>query len=174
MMEFKNRLAIIGYIVKKMTDSSKHQIGTTTIQKMIYLLTRNGIADYNFKMYHYGPYSSQVSQDITSASNFDLLNINWVEDKGYDIKIKSEERLSNITLEKSTTDEIDRIITTFGKFNAVELSLIATAYYVLDNTDVGTDNDQLVAIVAALKPNYSARVESVLKRAKVIPILKTN
>ncbi|MFZ0005324.1 type II toxin-antitoxin system antitoxin SocA domain-containing protein [Methanoregula sp.] len=174
MTELKDRLKIITYTTQKLLTSTKHQVGTTAIQKIIFLLNREGITDYTYKMYHYGPYSNQVSQDVTFAGESKLLKIDWIEDKGYDIKIDSTELLSGVELTKSTTDAIDRIVTKFGKFNAVELSLIATAYFVLDNTDVGSNDKQLVAIVTALKPNYSDRVESVLKRAGIIPIPKTN
>jgi uncharacterized protein YwgA len=173
MKELKHRLKIIVYIVQKLTGSTRQQIGTTTIQKLIFLLNRKGVTDYNYKMYHYGPYSIRVSQDVIIAGITNLLTVNWIENKGYDIKIKSGERLDTIKLSKSTTDEIDQIVEKYGNFKAVDLSLIATAYYVLDNIKVETDH-QLISIVASLKPNYSGIVAPVLKKAGVIPISKTN
>ena len=62
------------------------QIGKTVIQKMMYLLSRNGIMDFEFSMYHYGPYSSEVAGELNFAERSGIVEISWVDEKGYYIK----------------------------------------------------------------------------------------
>jgi uncharacterized protein YwgA len=172
MTNTKEKLAIIGYIVKKLPGITKNQIGKTTIQKLIYLLTRETRTGYHYSMYHYGPYSGELSFDLNMASDVHLIDIKWVESKGYDIKINPEkEEFITKNLEGESQVLIDDILTKYGNFNAVELSLVATAYYVLDNTDVNTD-EGLVTVVSSIKPEYRDRVEKVLEKAHVIPLKK--
>jgi len=64
---FKNS-GLLGYLVKSLKQKyPDRQIGKTVIQKMMYLLSRNGIMDFEFSMYHYGPYSSEVAGELNFA-----------------------------------------------------------------------------------------------------------
>jgi uncharacterized protein YwgA len=59
---------LIGYLVKRLNeDNPDKQIGKTIVQKMMYLLSRKNIARFDFSMYHYGPYSSELSGEMSFA-----------------------------------------------------------------------------------------------------------
>lgn len=59
------------------------------------------------------------------------------------------------------------IVNQYENFNAIQMSLMATAYYVKDNFGVISDKE-LVDIVKSLKPQYKEIVEEILRKAKVI------
>ena len=159
-------VAMVSHSVKKLSvrypDS---QIGKTIVQKTMYMLTREGVIDFNYSMYHYGPYSSQVSSEINFAENLGAVEMDWISDKGYFIKPKSDE-LEGV-LSEDDKQAIDRVIDKYGRFNAIEISIIATALFVEDNFEV-TDTEELVRVVTSLKPQYSNRIKNILKEGGVI------
>lgn len=53
--------AIVAYIVKKWSGISDVPLGRTIIQKLCYFVKSKGVPlDYDFDMYHYGPYSQNL------------------------------------------------------------------------------------------------------------------
>ena len=159
-------VAMVSHSVKKLSEKyPDSQIGKTIVQKTMYMLTREGVIDFNYSMYHYGPYSSQVSSEINFAENIGAVEIDWISDKGYFIKPKSDE-LGGV-LSEGDKQAIDRVIDKYGGFNAIEISIIATALFVEDNFEV-TDTEELVRVVTSLKPQYSNRIKNILKEGGVI------
>ena len=47
------------YLVDKLEDVSP-QVGKTVVQKMMFLLDKKGVVNYDYSLYHYGPYSPAV------------------------------------------------------------------------------------------------------------------
>ena len=104
--------ALIGYMIERMSkEYPSKQIGKTIVQKIFYLLTHEGIVNFNYSMYHYGPYSSGLSGELNFAESTGIVDIKWVEDKGYFIypteKLKHFERrmIDMNTLIKETARE---------------------------------------------------------------------
>ncbi|WP_155937468.1 type II toxin-antitoxin system antitoxin SocA domain-containing protein [Methanoculleus sp. MH98A] len=159
----------IAYLVKKLSDISYSQIGRTVIQKMTYLLSREGLTNYSFALYHYGPYSGRVSSDLDLISMSGIVDVKWQGDKGYFISPNQKGIQIAKELSSAEKEQIDKIVETYHEFNAVELSLIATAYYVIDKYNV-TNDEELVTVVTSLKPQYAGRVNRVLRDAKIIPL----
>ena len=122
--------ALIGYLVKALeSERSEKQIGKTVVQKMVFLLMQRGVVDFAYSMYHYGPYSSGVSTELNFAENSDIVEIEWIENRGY--FIKPGDALENFEplVTKAEKQEVDKIVKEFGGFTAEDLSLIATALY---------------------------------------------
>lgn len=136
---FKNP-ALIGYLAKKIqVEYPNRQVGKTYIQKMIYLLNRNDVVDFNYSMYHYGPYSSEVSGELNFAQNTGIVQVKWIDDKGYFIESTS-------------------------KLNAIELSIIATGFFLKDN--FGVSDSELVNVIHQFKPDHTVEfIENILRRA---------
>ncbi len=161
---FKNP-TLIGYLVKRinMNDPNK-QVGKTVIQKMMYLLTRNNIVDFNYSMYHYGPYSPAVSGELNFAENTGIVQIKWVDEKGYFIEATSKLKKFEKHIAKQEKQEINEIVEKFGSFNSIELSIIATAFFLKDN--FGVSDTELVSMVHQIKQNHQVEyIESVLQKA---------
>lgn len=160
-------VAMVSHSVKKLSEKyPDSQIGKTIVQKIMYMLTRERVIDFNYSMYHYGPYSSQVSSEINFAENLGAVEMDWISDKGYFIKPKSDE-LEGV-LSEDDMQAIDRVIDKYGRFNAVEISIIATALFVEDNFEV-SDNEELIRVVASLKPQYGKdRIKNILNSGGVV------
>lgn len=163
----------IVYLVKKLSDMSYPQIGRTVIQKMTYLISREGLADYTFSLYHYGPYSGRASSDLDQISASGMVNVEWQGDKGYFISPEQKGIQAIEKLSPSERSEIDRVVERYHEFSAIKLSLIATALYVIDKNNV-TDDEELIDVVTSLKPQYTGRVEQILREAEIIPLATVN
>lgn len=163
---FKNPV-LIGYMIKKIGEKyPDKQVGKTFVQKIFYLLTRQGVVDFNYSMYHYGPYSSEVSGELNFAESSGIVNVEWIEDKGYFINSTSKLDKFKSLLKDEEMQAIDDMIETFADFNAIELSLIATALYSRDNFEVS--DEKLAEVVHNAKPNYSLDlIGRVLRRAGI-------
>jgi len=164
---FKNP-ALIGYLVKKFNDMySDNQMGKTIVQKLMYLLTRRGTTDFAYSLYHYGPYSSKVSAELDFAKNLGLVDINWKDEKGFFIKPTKKIDEFESLLGEEDKKSIDEIVNKFGGFNAKDLSIVATAFYVMDNFDVS--KNIVIDVVWGLKPKYKThKIKTLLERAGVI------
>lgn len=150
---FKNP-ALIAYVVKCVQDKyPSNQIGKTYIQKMMYLLKRKGILDVSYSIHYYGPYSMETAYELNFAENIGIISIKWIDDKGYFISAVQDnfEKLEQniIDHEKQAVAEV---VDRFGRFKAIELSIIATALYLQDNSEVS--DTRLVEAVHNLKPEY--------------------
>ena len=158
---------LIGYMIKKIGEKYPgKQVGKTFVQKIFYLLTRQEAVDFNYSMYHYGPYSSEVSGELNFAESSGIVNVEWIEDKGY--FINSTSKLDNFKslLKNEEIQAIDDIIETYADFNTIELSLIATALYSRDNFEVS--DERLAEVVHNAKPNFSLDlIERVLQKAGI-------
>jgi len=159
--------ALIGCLVKKIKDKYEgKQIGKTIIQKMIYLLGREGVGDFNYSMYHYGPYSSGVSKELYFAERAGIVDIQWIMNGGYDIGItdKLKTYLDEVTTEEETI--INTVVEKYGSYSAVELSIIATALFLKDNYAVSPE--ELPRMVNNIKPQYDTPyIEKILKKGDI-------
>ncbi|MCK4820643.1 hypothetical protein KA005_33065, partial [bacterium] len=123
---------LISYVVKRIKETyPATQISKTIIQKLVYLLSRKGGVDFDYSLYHYGPYSSQVSSELNFAEEIDFIVIDWIPEKGYFISpgpMYSSKLLLQNT-EKTERDAINEIAQKYGAYNAIELSIITTALF---------------------------------------------
>jgi uncharacterized protein len=146
-------VAFIQYMVKQLFDLNPNkQIGKTVIQKMFYLLSRKGTVSLDYSMYHYGPFSGQISSELNFAEHSNAVKIEWKMDEGYWITPGGNEFDSN--LNDDEIKSIDEIINKYGSLNAVDLSIVATAFFGKDNFDIKDKND-LIRAVSDLKTDYS-------------------
>lgn len=160
--------ALIGYLVKRLNEKYPgNQVGKTVVQKMMYLLTREGVSDFRYSMYHYGPYSSAVSGELNFAENSEIVDIDWIKEKGYSIKPGTALNKFEDLLTEDDKEKVNEISDKFGNFNAGALSLIATALFLKDNYDVA--DDELPQLVHRLKEKYDvSHISKLLKEVGII------
>ncbi len=163
---FKNA-ALVGLLVKKLEEKcADKQIGKTKIQKLMYLLGEELKEDLGYAMYHYGPYSIEIDEGLTLANIIGWLNVKWDVDRGYFISTKNLPYRLQITDKEEKA--IEYIVSKYGSFSALELSIIATAIYVRENFGV-KNPDELIDIVLDLKPNNQRDwIKSILQKSGVI------
>jgi uncharacterized protein YwgA len=158
--------AILGYLVKELLEKyPKVQIGKTKIQKLIFLLNREHIVDLDYSMHYYGPYSSQLSNELNFAESTQIIQSQWREDKGFFLKKgPNEKRFENLITEDEK-NQINQIASEFGKFSAKELTIIAT-YHFLEDTQESIND--LVEEIHKMKNYPEPYIEQVLKEARII------
>ena len=158
----------MGYLVKKIGEKDANkQIGNTLVQKMLYLLTRQDVVDFDYSMYYHGPYSSEVSGELSFAEDVGIVESEWNPDKGYFIKPASQLTKFESHVTENERQAIDGIVEKYGEFMAKDLSIIATALYLKDNFN--TPDEDLVEKVHDLKRKYSAEhIEKLLEESRVI------
>ncbi|RKZ29753.1 hypothetical protein DRQ36_07685 [bacterium] len=155
--------AIISYVVKKIheRDAGK-QVGKTFIQKIMYFLTRNGITDFSYTLYHYGPFSGEAACELDLAHTAHMVSMEWRDEKGYFIEASDIDY--NEYIEAPEQERIDKIVELFADKNAVDLSIIATAQYIKDN--FGLTDDKLIDAVKSVKSQYpKERIEDLIKES---------
>jgi uncharacterized protein YwgA len=154
---------LIGYLVKRIKEKlPDKQVGKIIVQKMLYLLTREVPMKFDYSMYHYGPYSSEVSQELDFAENSGIVEIDWVDKQGYFIKSTDALEHFEPLLTEEDKHAIEKIVEGFYQFNAIELSIIATAFFLKDNFEI--PETHLAKVIHTLKKNRSLEfIETSLK-----------
>jgi len=158
----KFRIGIIIYLLRQL--KSKH-IGKTSIQKLIYFLQELGVnLKYKYKMYHYGPYCFELSNDLDLLS---MLNVISIKDNstiyGYSIKLgdDTDKFLTRFKIQdvwESCQDYCDKLLQVFGSCTTRNLELYATMHFVgsiLKERGKNADANAVIHEVKFLKPKYS-------------------
>ncbi len=151
MKEILRNSIIIYYLVKQLKKTyPDRQIGKTTIQRLIYLFeyyTRN---NFKFSMYHYGVYSSDVSEYLNMAETLGLISISWNKKLGYSIEPKEKIRFFiDISIEEKQI--LDKIVGKYGRLSPIELFVITTALFSRDHFKV-VDIKEMTDIILSLRP----------------------
>jgi hypothetical protein len=138
---------------------------------MIYLLQEAyGVkCGYQFEIYTYGPFTSQLLQDLDLVEAFNGVRVSPVisalggyhiepGEQNTEVREKAREFLKN----QEVSQAIDNLIQDFGSFNAKELELLATIVYVdRDMRDEGLSREDLIKMVGEIKPKFSlAEIET--------------
>jgi len=166
---FKNP-AIIGYLIKRLHEEhTNKQIGKTFVQKMLYLLSREGVVGFDYSMYHYGPYSAGAASELNFAENRGLITVKWVDGAGYFAEATPELDRFKKLIQEDEKSVINKLIDKYGDFSAVDLSLLATAYFMKDNFD--TPDAFLADTIHNLKPRYTASyIQGVLEKGGILMV----
>lgn len=138
-------------LIVEMIDKMKERdgwAGETHLHKCLFFLQEmRGIpTDYEFQIYHYGPYSFNLSDEIVQLKG-DKIIIPYPRPYPYAPSLACSESSQTLreyfpkTLEKYAED-ITFVAKHFGNLNATELSKLATAYYfILKDQYVNDDED---------------------------------
>lgn len=168
MKEMLKGPSLMYYLVKKLKEKYPNkQIGKTIIQKLLFLLETRSDLDFDYTLYHHGPYSSQIGEYIDLAEALDFISIRWDSKKGYFIEpFKPDENLLYDI--KDLQNLIKEIVEDYGKFTANELSIIATAIYIKNKFNIKS-SEELINTVWQAKPNNRKDwIEKILMEGKVI------
>jgi len=157
-----NRYGLIAEIAFRLKDICP-QFGKTILQKMVFLLQEAyGVeCGYQFDLYTYGPFSSQLLQDLDLVETLGGVQVYPVisglggyhivpGEKNDALREKAKDFLQNTDV----SSNIDTLLKEFGGFNAKELELMSTIIYV--NRDMKTiTRNKMVEVVNGLKPKFS-------------------
>ena len=158
----KARLSLIPVLAE---NHPAHHIGRTALMKYMYFLQtlRAVPLGYNFSMYSYGPFDSDVLADLSTAEAMNLVSSSQVSFMGgYGYRIQPAEgagRLKHEAREFLSTHQkdIDWLLRESGTLNSAELELASTIVYVdREFQDMGITGEraQLIGLVNEIKPHF--------------------
>lgn len=140
------------------------RFGKTALQKFIYLLQElyNIQAGYDFSLYTYGPFSSELLSDLDFVESLNGVEVYFIpEIQGYEIspgKANESVRAKAPDFLENASEKLDRIIEDFGHCTAKDLELRSTIIFV--NRDLKRKGqtyvrNELINLVQDIKPHFS-------------------
>jgi uncharacterized protein YwgA len=151
MEEIEKNVALITFYVDIITSKyHDKQVGKTFIQKIMYLSKKENLIDSSYSLYNYGPFSIEIANDIENAAYQGLIQIEWLNDSGYYIKKNKTVDISKY-FNKQQILKSNEIANKYGRFNAIELSIITTAFFIKDKCH---DTEEVVNMVHTIKPKF--------------------
>ena len=158
-----HKYGLITYLAKRLERISP-QFGRTVLQKMIYILEEvfDIPCEYQYSLYIYGPYSTELANDLDYIEFLDGVNVRWVPAiGGYNItpgdKCEHVCEKAEVFLDRYKSG-INMAINEFGDKNAGELELIATIVYVdhyAKTKEQPVSFEKLVDEVEEIKPKFT-------------------
>jgi hypothetical protein len=159
----KARLSLIPVLAEK--HANRH-IGRTALMKYMYFLQtlREVPLGYNFSMYSYGPFDSDVLADLSTAEALNIISATPVSfSGGYGYQIRAAANAKKIKQKAKSflsdhKDDIDWLFEEFGKLNSAELELASTIIYVdreFSEMHLCQQKAEIVGLVYAIKPHFS-------------------
>ncbi len=152
----------ISIIVALVQQAPGQRLGRTAVMKLLYFLSvlRNVSLGYRFTLYSYGPFDSEVLQDLDYAQSLGALTTRVVGNAvgyGYDIQPGSEadsaQDFAPKFLRKHQND-VAWVLQHFGRFGAADLELAGTIVYV-DRESSAQTIDELAQRVRDVKPHFT-------------------
>ncbi len=130
-------------------DSKGVHPGKKKLQKLIYLLNASGFSSgYWFGIHLYGPYSADLSQDVTMMIQDGELEIS-PEGMTGELRVTKDFRRDGLPeMDSSACKLLDQ----FSKLSAYELELISTLHFL--HTENGLSTGDLEVALSNLKPKY--------------------
>lgn len=130
-----DRIAAVGRLVE---NARGGQFGRTALMKCLYFLKelRDVPIDYSFKLYTYGPFDSDVLEDLGYATSLDVVKSRAIRHPGgYGYELEPGVGLEYIKEHAKEflamhNADIDWVSEKFGNRSASELELISTIIYV--------------------------------------------
>jgi len=162
------KYALIAELAKRL-DSVSSQFGKTALQKLIFLLQEVHMVDlgYDFKLYSYGPFDSQLLGDLDLIENWGCVSVQPVNTMlgGYQIsptdKVDSIRHKAASFLDSPATKKaIDDLVSNYGRMTAKDLELRATIVYVernLRRKGVSPDRDKVCRLVGEIKSKFTSQ-----------------
>ncbi len=161
MIDYCKRIGVICEIV-----NSKPYLGKTALMKFVFLLQRiyNVPLGYNFEIYNYGPYSSEVMEDIDFAKHQDIISMDTIVYPtgyyGYSL-LPTENTEKYISGEEEFIsyykEPISKIIELFGSKSVKDLELSTTIiflYYTYRENKWDNSSEKLLENVHEIKPHF--------------------
>jgi uncharacterized protein YwgA len=140
-------------------------IGRTALMKMMYFLQElhGAPLGYDFRLYTYGPFDSEVLSDLGTATSLNTVNERTVihsRGYGYEITPGTSAQPLSAELERRNRDlakQVDSVVAEFGDFSAGELELRSTILYVdreLSQSGTKTTAKDIAERVRQIKPHF--------------------
>jgi uncharacterized protein len=146
--------AIVGLV-----QNSPARLGKTQVQKLVYFAQHCGMPlRYHYEIYHYGPYSFDLSHQLSSLDSLGVLRIQSDPD-GYGFDISVGKFAERFKLEPRYQRKIDKVVSDFGSNTTAQLEVKATIHFVFsvlrEKTSSSKTKPAVLQKVRALKPRFT-------------------
>ncbi len=136
------------------------KLGKTQVQKLIYFAQDCGVPlNYRYEIYHYGPYSFELSNDLGSLDSLGVLNIQS-DPAGFGFDISVGKFADKFELAPKYSKKIDKVLAEFGSDTPGQLEVKATIHFVHSVVSkkypATSKRSEILQKVHALKPRYTA------------------
>lgn len=157
--ELARRIAVMVALVER---APGQQLGRTALMKLVYFLSvlRNVNLGYHFSLYSYGPFDSEVLQDLDYAKSLQAITsrvVGYGSGYGYEIQpgpdAPAVKALASKFVHRHAAD-IEWVMRAFGKMGAADLELASTIVY----ADRESDDNSIMSLaqrVRDVKPHFS-------------------
>lgn len=157
------RLATISALVK--SSAPQHALGRTAVMKLVYFLQvlHKFPLGYDFRIFTYGPYDSQVLEDLKVAELKGAVKssiVGYSMGNGYLIKPSSEAD-AVVALSPMISElmpKIASVIEEFGNRSATDLEMASTLVFV-DRTEMSPGREITIAEVVRKVKEMKPRLE---------------
>lgn len=156
----------LGVIIRLVEQSPQKTLGRTAIVKLLYLLqeVRGLPLGYDFRLYTYGPFDSEVLNDLETAQSFQALHVKTVcYPSGYGYEVRAGAKAESV--KESVKDWLAQHDSAlewagirFSGRSASELELIATIVYVareFQQQAKSCDVADVIRRVREVKPRFT-------------------
>ena len=153
-----NRMGVFAELASK----SGRRFGRTALMKLCYFLqeVKEVPLNYDFSLYTYGPFDSEVLADLQTAEELNILATEFEQypgGYGYSIGVgqladKVRRQAREFLLEH--LEEIDWAAETLASKKPADLELASTIVFVFKEKPSSSD-DTLVKLVRSVKPHFS-------------------
>lgn len=156
-----NQYGVIADLALKLKDVSP-QFGKTVLQKLVYILQEiyNVPCEYDYILYNYGPYSGDLSEDLSFFASMGGVKVEWSQSMGYKIlpadKTEHFRQRAKGFLDQYE-DKVNAVVSNFGGMTARDLELRSTIIYVYKESlrNSTTDKNDIISRVRDIKPHFS-------------------
>lgn len=128
--------------------------GKKALQKLIYLMERNGVdLGFNYSIHYYGPYSSVLDDAIRALQIQDIVEIKQ-DNMSQRIYLRQNGDNSFTELSEEEKRKLEEVLHVFGCKKPAELELITTTDFVareLCQSSEGCEDDEIVKGVKKIK-----------------------
>jgi uncharacterized protein YwgA len=153
-MQKELRVAAIVALVQ----NAQARLGKTQVQKLVYFAQDCGIPlEYKYEIYHYGPYSFELSHDLGSLDSLGVLDVDS-DPSGFGFDISAGKFAQKFQLEPKYLKKVERVINQFGSDTPAELEVKATIHFVqsvIKKKVSGKVKSEVIQRVGALKPRFT-------------------
>ena len=163
------RVAIISTLVKK---AHPHPLGRTAIMKLVYFLQalHKVPLGYDFRIYTYGPYDSQVLEDLKVAELKGALRssaVGYAVGTGYAITPGPavDEVVDRARSIQDFISKVALVLGDFGNRSAIDLEMSSTLVFV-DQAEFSSDFQALARKVKEMKPRLE--IANIVQEAKLL------
>src|SRR5579863_10451358 len=145
--------------VVALVQGARARLGKTQVQKLVYFVQDSGVPlEYKYEIYHYGPYSFELSHELSSLDSLGVLNVES-DPSGFGFDISAGKFAVRFHLEPSYQKKVEKVLAEFGANTPAQLEVKATIHFVHSlikkRFSSSKIKPEVMQKVRALKPRFT-------------------